>query len=111
MKYSQSNEPVDYPAEHILYKVYWRLCLEDIIYKLGFPTLVKSAEAKKLLHEFHKRMFDTKSISGQSHAKVSRFIQEVCIFWAQERGIFVRTKKEQPLWIEWMDLADVKHLL
>ena len=29
------------------------------------------------------------------------FLFEVCVFWA-ERGIFVRTKEQQPIGIEWL---------
>lgn len=94
-------------AEHLLYKVYFRLCLEDILNHLRVePT----AEAKTILHDFHKRVLGYKTIAGESHEAVSRFIQKVCLFWA-ERGLFVRTSKKQPPLIQWMELADVWELL
>ena len=90
-------------AEHILYKVYWRLCLSDILNHLGFePT----ARNKELLHDFHKRILGYNTTAGRTHEVMSRFVSEVCIFWAVEKGIFVRTSKRQPENIEMMDLLD-----
>lgn len=94
-------------ADPILYRTYWGLCLEDILFHLGFTATI---QAKELLHEFHKRVLGYESTANRSHEVVSRFIAEVCIFWA-ERGIFVRTSKKQPLYIEMMDLADIWDIL
>lgn len=102
MKSSQSSK-----ADHILYKVYWKLVLSDILTKQGFND---DAESKKILHEFHKRMLETKSIADETEEFVSEFISRVVLFWA-ERGVFVRTSKRQPKWIEWMDLADCWSIL
>lgn len=103
MKSSQVNNK----ADHILYRVYWRLILSDILTKQGFND---DAESKKVLHEFHKRILGYKSIADQSEEIVSEFINKVVLFWA-EQGIFVRTSKRQPFWIEKMDLADCWELL
>ena len=94
-------------ADPLLYRTYWTLCLGDILFYLGYePT----KEAKLLLHEFHKRVLGYDSTANRTQEVVSRFIQDVCIFWA-ERGIFVRTSGRQPLYIELMDFKDVKDLL
>jgi hypothetical protein len=94
-------------ADPKLYRVYWRLCLSDILFHLGYePT----TENKLILHEFHKRVLGYKTTANRSQEVVSRFIAEVCVFWA-DQGIFVRTSKKQPLWIELMDLHDVWKLL
>ena len=102
MKSSQENK-----AEHILYKVYWKLILSDILTKQGFPD---TPEAKKILHDFHKRILGYKSIAEESEAVVSDFLSKVVLLWA-ENGIFVRTNRRQPYLIEKYDLADVWELL
>ena len=94
-------------AEHLLYKVYWKLVLSDILTKQGFED---TKEAKDLLHDFHKRVLGYPTISNESHEVVSLFIQKVVLFWG-ERGIFVRTSKKQPYLMEFMDLADCWDLL
>jgi hypothetical protein len=94
-------------AESLLYRTYWKLCLEDILLHLGFePT----KEAKLLLHEFHKRILHCDSIANKSQEVVSFFIRDVTILWA-EMGIFVRTSGRQPFGIEMLDFNEVKHLL
>jgi hypothetical protein len=96
---AQNNDP----ADHSLYRLYWRLCLSDILFHLGFePT----KEAKLLLHDFHKRVLGYETISGRTQEVVSRFIAEMTVFWA-ERGIFVRTSGKQPLYIEEMGFSDM----
>jgi hypothetical protein len=103
MKFSVRDEF----ADPLLYRTYWTLCLGDILFYLGYePT----KEAKLLLHEFHKRVLGYDSTANRTQEVVSRFIQDVCIFWA-ERGIFVRTSGKQPMYIELMDFKDVKDLL
>lgn len=104
MKYSVANDVCD----PILYKLYWGLMLSDILFHLGFEVTAKN---KELLHEFHKRVLGYSTISGRKQEVVSRFIQEVVIFWSVEHGIFVRTSRKQPLFIEKMDLAEVWDLL
>ena len=104
MKYSVKNDI----ADPILYRVYWRLCLEDILFHLGNEIKVKippTKENKEYLHQFHKRVLGYTSTAGRSQEVVSRFLQDVCIFWA-ELGIFVRTSKKQPLWIELRGFSD-----
>lgn len=91
-------------ADHKLYKTYWKLCLGDILFHLGYED---TPENKELLHEFHKRVLGYKSISNSSQEVLSRFITDVCIFWSVEQGIFVRTNKKQPLYIEMEDLSEV----
>lgn len=100
MKYSAEGEICD----PVLYKLYWSLMLEDILFHLKAEV---TPQAKELLHEFHKRVLGYSTISGRKKEVVSRFITEVAIFWSVEQGIFVRTSKKQPLFIEMMDLADV----
>jgi hypothetical protein len=90
-------------ADPKLYRVYWRLCLTDILNFLGFPPTKVN---KDLLHEFHKRVLCYDSTAGRSQEVVSRFIQDVCIFWA-EQGLFVRTSKKQPENIQWLGLGEV----
>lgn len=90
-------------ADPVLYRTYWKLCLSDIIVGLGFePT----KENKEILHDFHKRVLGYESTANRSHEVMSRFITEVTIFWA-ERGIFVRTSRKQPRYIELMGLSDI----
>jgi hypothetical protein len=91
-------------CDPLLYRLYWKLMLEDILFHLGFDA---TPEAKELLHEFHKRVLGYDTIAGRTTEVVSRFIQEVCIFWSVEQGIFVRSSKKQPLFIEMMELSEV----
>jgi hypothetical protein len=95
-------------ADPLLYRVYWRLCLSDILFHLGYESTPKN---KELLHEFHKRVLGYDSTARRSQKAMSRFIQDVCIFWAVEKGIFVRTSKKQPLYIELMELSKIWNLL
>lgn len=90
------------PAYELI-KLYWKLCLEDILFHLD---QVISKEAKATLHNFHKRVLNYKSISGLSEEQMSEFLSEVILFWAHQ-GIFVRTSRKQPLYIEDMDLFDI----
>ncbi len=90
-------------ADPLLYRTYWKLCLGDILFHLGYePT----KENKELLHSFHKRVLGYDSTACRSQEVVSRFIAEMCVFWA-EYGIFVRTSGRQPLYIEDMDFFDI----
>jgi hypothetical protein len=102
MGYSRDDK-----ADHLLYRTYWGLCLNDILYKQGFAV---NEANKKVLHDFHKRVLGYKTISEESEEILSRFISEVVLFWG-ERGIFVRTSRRQPRWIEWMSLHDIWDLL
>jgi hypothetical protein len=86
-----------------LYRTYWSLCLGDVLTKLGYPV---NEANKKAVHDFHKRVLGYATISEQDEKVLSKFIQEVCLFWG-ERGIFVRTSGKQPKNIEWMALRDV----
>lgn len=107
MAYSAKNTD-----EHLLYRTYWKLCLSDVISKNGWMKEAEiTSEAKEQVHDFHKRVLGYKTISGLSHEKLSKFIQEVCLFWAETSGVFIRTSKKQPKWIEWMPLSEVRHLL
>jgi len=90
-------------ADPHLYRLYWKLCLSDILFHLGYEA---TKENKLMLHEFHKRVLGYKTTSKRSQEAVSAFIRDVTIFWA-ERGIFVRTSGRQPLWIEKMGLSDI----
>jgi len=90
-------------ADPFLYRVYFGLVCSDVLHKLGYDATPK---AKKILHEFHKRVLGYETIAGRSEEIVSLFIFEVCVFWAVH-GIFVKTREEQPADLEWMPLKDV----
>jgi hypothetical protein len=103
---SSTNNPA-----YDLFKLYWKLCLGDILFHLGvqdgyltngYPA---TASAKALLHDFHKRVLGYESISGFDREQMSVFLAEMVLFWAHH-GIFVRTSRRQPLYIEDMDLFD-----
>lgn len=95
-------------ADPILYRVYFSLMIPDILHELGFDA---TKENKAILHEFHKRILNYKTIAGMPQSIVSMFLQEVTIFWASEFGIFVRTSGKQEKGIEWLPLKKVIHLL
>lgn len=95
-------------ADPILYRVYFSLMCQDILHGLEFDA---TKENKAILHEFHKRILNYKTIAGESQQIVSEFLLEVTVFWATNFGIFVRTSKKQMKGIEWLPLAKVKHLL
>ncbi len=87
---SLHNDEIQDP---ILYRLYWRLILPDILTKLQAEVTPKN---KKTLHEFNKRVLGYKSIAGKSKEYLSNFIFDVAVWWAVEQGIFVRTNKKQP---------------
>lgn len=94
-------EDKDNPANHLLYRVYFKLMLGDVCAFLGCePT----SENKKILHDFHKRVLGFSTISGKSEETVSRFLRGVEILWA-EQGLFVRSSGRQPEGIENMELS------
>lgn len=95
-------------ADPILYRVYFSLMCQDILFELGFNA---TKENKLILHEFHKRILGYKTIAGESQEIVSQFLLEVCVFWGSEFGIFVRTSKKQTKGIEWLPLTKIWHLL
>lgn len=101
------NVPTHDIADPVLYRLYFSIMTTDILHKLGMDA---TQENKANLHEFHKRVLGYKTIAGQSHHIVSMFLFYVTLYWA-ERGIFVRTKENQPLDIEHRPLHDVWHLL
>jgi hypothetical protein len=101
MKSSQVSSDI---CDPILYRLYFGLMAEDILFHLGFEPTAKN---KEILHEFHKRVLGYSTISGRKEEVVSRFLQEVTIFWSVEKGIFVRTSRKQPLWIELMGFSDI----
>lgn len=65
--------------------------MEDALHKLGHDA---TEENKIILHRFHKEVLGCKSIAGMSHDKLSEFLLNVSIYWA-ERGIFIRTSGKQ----------------
>ena len=111
MRYIKTN---DESADPHLYKVYWSLMLNDILVKLGeesdciFPPTKGN---KEILHNFHKRILGYETIAGRSQEVVSRFIFEVCVFWATEYGFFIRTSGNQPENIADLPLSEIIHLL
>jgi len=94
-------------ADHILYRLYYSLILRDVLYKLGFDSNKKN---KEILHEFHKRIFGHKSISGLSQDALSLFIFSVTVFWA-ERGIFVRSSRKHEIGMEDRPLKEIWKIL
>jgi hypothetical protein len=85
--------------------------LPDILTKIGAEITPKN---KETLHDFHKRILGYETIAGQSHEFVSLFLFEVCVWWAVEKGIFVRTSRKQmdyPRNIEDCSFKEVKDLL
>ena len=102
------RSPSDDITDPILYRVYFKLMMQDILFELGFNA---TQENKLILHEFHKRILGYKTIAGMPQRIVSEFLLEVTIFWATNFGIFVRTSRKQEKGIEWLPLAKVKHLL
>ena len=90
-------------ADAVLYRLYFSLMMNDILHKLGLDA---TAENKAKLHEYHKKTLGYDTIAGRSHHLVSTFLLEVAILWA-ERGIFVRTRADQPFDLEQRPLHDV----
>lgn len=101
---NSSNEDI---ADPILYRLYYGFMLPDICRNKGLPN---TAYVKERLHEIHKKYLHYDSIAGKPHWYVSKFLFEICALWACF-GVFVRTKEEQPIGIEHMDLHDIWHLL
>lgn len=77
--------------------------ISDILFNLGFDS---TKENKMILHDFHKRVLGYKTIAGVSEETIRHFLRDVGVFWA-ERGIFVRTRKIQPIGIEHMAFSDI----
>jgi len=111
MRYSAVKDDI---ADPHLYRTYWSLMLGDILVKLGeecdciFPPTKGN---KEILHNFHKRILGYETIAGRSQEVVSRFIFEVCVFWATEYGFFIRTSGNQPENIADLPLSEIIHLL
>ena len=81
--------------------------LPDIAHKVGLDA---TPYVKNRLHEIHKKHLKYPSTKGASHERMSLFLFEVCALWACF-GVFVRTREDQPLGIENMELKDIWHLL
>ena len=94
-------------ADPILYRLYWSIILREILYHLGHDATRRN---KSILHDFHKRILGYNTTAGKSREIYSHFISEVLLLWA-ERGIFIRTKREQPTNISDMDLQNIWDLL
>ena len=95
-------------ADPLLYRTYWSLVLSDILFHLGYDA---TAANKELLHAFHKRVLLYDGTAGRTQEVMSRFIQDCCIFWAVEYGIFVRTSRRQPLHLEMLPLSEIWDIL
>ena len=94
-------------ANPVLYKLYFGYMLPDIAHKLGLDA---TPYVKNRLHEIHKKYLKYSSTAGSSHERMSKFIFEVCALWACH-GMFVRTREDQPMGIEDLELKNVWHLL
>jgi hypothetical protein len=90
-------------ADPFLYKVYWKLMMEDICKHIQLPP---TARVKSLLHEMHKQALNYTTIAGKSNKAVSLFLFEVAAEYAIN-GIFVRTSRKQPFGIEKMAFTDI----
>jgi hypothetical protein len=90
-------------ADPILYRLYWSIVLREILYHLGYDATRRN---KSILHTFHKRVLGYSSTAGESREIYSNFISEVLLLWA-ERGIFIRTKRDQPVNIQDMELSKI----
>ena len=95
-------------ADPILYRTYFSIMCGDILRGLDFDA---TTENKLILHEFHKRILNYKTIAGMPQRIVSEFLLEVTVFWGTNFGIFVRTSRKQEKGIEWLPLAKVWKLL
>lgn len=78
-------------ADPILYRTYYSIMMNSILEKLRYKPTINN---KAILHRFHKRVLGYGSIAGVSHDRLSKFLLDVCVFWA-ERGIFVKTSGKQ----------------
>jgi len=94
-------------ADPVLWRLYWGYMLPDIAHKIGLDA---TPYVKNRLHEIHKKYLKYPSTAGSSQERMSKFLFEVCALWACH-GIFVRTREDQPLGIEDMELHNVWHLL
>lgn len=102
-----TSSQINNRADHLYYRVYWKLMLEDLCHKLDMDA---TKENKERLHEFHKKILGYETIAGKSRDYVSLFLFEVALYWAQERGIFVRTNRHQPTDIQYRSFFDIVHL-
>jgi hypothetical protein len=99
-----SSTEKDEIADPVLYRLYFGFMIPDILHKIGENA---TDNTKQELHEFHKKVLGYLSIAGQSQETVSMFLFQVCVWWAVEKGLFVRTKEEQPIDIELRPLSEV----
>lgn len=90
-------------ADPLLYKLYWKLMMEDICRHMKLPP---TAYVKHRLHDIHKKTLHYSSIAGKSNNIVSRFLFEVVAEYAIN-GIFIRTSRKQPFGIEKMAFSDI----
>jgi hypothetical protein len=90
-------------ANPVLYRLYWGFMLPDICRNLGLPP---TTYVKERLHEIHKKALNYESIAGKPQQTVSLFLFEIGALWACF-GVFVRTKEEQPIGIEWRAFTDL----
>lgn len=107
-----------------LHRTYRSLMLNDILYglrekyKVYIPEHITNKgvtepipQARRVLHDFHKRLFGVKTLRGMKQEQLSKFLYEVGVFWAVEQGIFVRTNGNQPENLKSKPLSTLWHLL
>jgi len=94
-------------ANPVLWRLYWGYMLPDIAHKIGLDA---TPYVKNRLHEIHKKYLKYPTTKGVPQEVMSKFIFEVCALWACF-GIFVRTRQDQPIGIEYMELAKIWDLL
>jgi hypothetical protein len=97
---SSVNEDI---ADPKLYRIYWKLMMEDICRSKGLPP---TQYVKNRLHEIHKKYLKYPSIAGKPEWEVKQFLFEVCALWACF-GVFVRTNRKQPIGIEKMGFNEI----
>ncbi|MFA5715417.1 MAG: hypothetical protein WC998_06740 [Candidatus Paceibacterota bacterium] len=90
-------------TDPFLYKVYWKLILEDVCKHIELPP---TTYVKNRLHEIHKKALNYSTIAGKPSSVLSQFIFEVVAEYAIS-GIFIRTSKKQPFGIEKMLFTDI----
>lgn len=98
---SSPSSPRNEIADPILYRLYFGQICKEVIHKLGYDA---THGAKKLLHEFHKRVLGYETIAGRSQDIVSLFIFETIVWWSCH-GMFIRTKEDMPIDIQEMPLS------
>ena len=76
-----------------LYRTYWALVMSDACIQL---EVAPTKENKRRLHEAHKKIYGCESTSGFNYEEISKFVNYITGWYAQELGITLRTSGKQP---------------